>query len=122
MNKYQKLVNRVIYHLPKRLPIGMTEFSQWASDICQTYDMPDNTSTHHALAVSIMHLPPTAAFKPRAYFGHILLKGAAQEIAYATIQAAQDAKKAELVAAAAQQTAEATAIQEAAASETISKS
>jgi len=115
-----KLLMKLLAYLPSKLPQGMTEFETWASSIIKTYDMPDNDSTRFALAVSILHLDATSAFKPKVYFGKILIKGAASQIAGGVMQELKEKQqalaKAEQEAAAAKQ-AEATAQTESAPSD-----
>ncbi len=73
----KKLLNRI----PTTLPQGVTEFETWADDLIDTYDMPNNDSVRFALATSILHLKSTDAKVPKDYFGRLLIKGAASEIA-----------------------------------------
>jgi hypothetical protein len=109
----KKVILKLLALLPYKLPQGMAEFETWALFIIKTYDMPDNDSTRFALAVSILHLDSTSAYKPRNYFGKILIKGAASQIAGGVMQQLkerQEAKaKEEQAAAALQQQAEVTA-------------
>ena len=86
MNKLQSIYNQLIAHIPTKLPKGITEFDEWAKSIIKTYEMPDNDSIRFALAVSIMHLPATAARKAKAYFGAVLHKGAASQVAGQVMQ------------------------------------
>ena len=71
---------------PSKLPQGVSDFESWASGIIQAYGSPDNDSVRFALAVQIMHLSPTSAYKPKAYFGLVLLKGAATQVAGQVMQ------------------------------------
>jgi hypothetical protein len=86
---------RLINHWPTKLPQGFPQFEEWATDILSAYNMPDNDSTRFALAVCILHLPSTAAFKPKAFFGHTLIKGAASQVAGAMMQDLKNKQKAE---------------------------
>jgi hypothetical protein len=86
----KRLLRRLLAFIPTRLPMGMTEFDKWSDDILDLYDMPNNDSTKFAIATAIMHLGATDAFKAKEYFGRLLIKGAATQIAYAQMQ---DAKK-----------------------------
>jgi hypothetical protein len=76
-----KLLRKLFAMLPHKLPQGMAEFETWAKSIIDIYEMPDNDSIRFALATAIMHLPATASHRPRAYFGAILIKGAASQVA-----------------------------------------
>ena len=95
MNRYKRILAKLTAHLPHRLPQGITEFETWAKSIVDTYEMPDNDSVRFGLAVAIMHLPATASHKPKAYFGAILLKGAASQIAGAVMQDLKEKQKAQ---------------------------
>lgn len=97
---------RLLCYLPHRLPQGMTELETWTNSILKAYDMPNNDSTHFALSTAIMHLDATSAYKPKAYFGKVLIKGAATQVAYAKMQQLKEKQAKE------QKQAEATAAQE----------
>lgn len=77
----KRLFNRFLALLPSRLPQGIAEFEAWAVSIIVIYGMPDNDSVRFALAVAILHLPSTAAYKPKEYFGRTLIKGASSQVA-----------------------------------------
>jgi len=81
-----RAIKRLLNHIPTKLPQGMTEFETWANDIIDTYEMPSNDSVKFAIAVAILHLKSDEGSKPKAYFGNILLKGAASQIAQAIMQ------------------------------------
>src|ERR1700722_18846253 len=106
----KNILLRLLCYLPTKLPQGMTEFETWASSILTAFNMPDNDSTHFALAVAILHLDATSAYKPRTYFGKILIKGAASQIAGAKMQELKERHAAQQSAEAAK-SAEATANQ-----------
>ena len=82
----KKLLQRLLAQLPCKLPMGVTEFHTWADSILDTYELPNNDSTKFALASAIMHLDATSAFKPKAYFGKMLIKGAASQVAHFLFQ------------------------------------
>jgi hypothetical protein len=109
-----KAIRRLLALIPTKLPTGMTEFEEWSDDVLDLYNMPNNDSTKFALATSIMHLSATDAFKPKEYFGRILLKGAATQIAYAKMQEAKtrQEEKAKAEVEAAKQLEDTTIIQE----------
>lgn len=71
---------------PTKLPQGLTEFKSWADDILDLYGLPNNDSTHFALATTIMHLPADKGYMPKEYFGMTLIKGAATQVAYQVMQ------------------------------------
>lgn len=103
------MLKRLLAHLPSKLPQGLTDFETWATDIIETYGMPNNDSVKFALAVQILHLPATAAYKPKAYFGHTLIKGAASQVAGQVMQDLKAKQAAEIEAAKQTQGTEATA-------------
>lgn len=67
--------------VPTLLPIGVEAFHTWAADVLGTYGFPDNDSTRWALTTMIIHLGPTAAYKPKRYFGLALHAAAAKQVA-----------------------------------------
>lgn len=81
-----KSLRKLLAFLPCKLPQGIQEFESWSNDILDLYDMPNNDSTKFALAVAVMHLDATSAYKPKHYFGKILLKGAATQVVHAVMQ------------------------------------
>lgn len=68
--------------IPSPLPRGVTEFHSWADEIISAAGVPNNDSTKFGLAVSITHLGPTEANKPKQHFVDILHKGAATQVAF----------------------------------------
>ena len=99
-------LKRLLSYLPSKLPQGMAHFDEWAEDIIKTYGMPNNPSIKFALAGQILHLPATAAYKAKAYFGHTLIKGAASQVALGVME---DLKAKQAVQVKAEQEAEAAA-------------
>lgn len=85
-SKIKKLALRLYAFVPTRLPIGLTEFNEWASSVLSLYDFPDNDSTRWALASMVIHLGPTDAYKPKRYFGLSIRAGAAKQVAGTVFQ------------------------------------
>lgn len=80
----KRALKRLLYKYQSvRLPLGMTEFNVWADDILDTYEMPNNDSTKFALATAIMHAKNGQGSFPKAFFGEVLVKGAANQVAHA---------------------------------------
>jgi len=79
------------------LPIGRTQFMEWSDRIIAGAMVEASVrSLRQSLAAMIMHLGPTEAFKPDAYFILSLRKGAANQTAHAImteIQAEHEAEK-----------------------------
>ena len=80
--------------IPSPLPRGVTEFHTWADEIIGLAGVPNNDSTKFGLAVSITHLGPTEANKPKKHFIDILHKGAATQIAFAIMDELKAKQKA----------------------------
>ena len=91
--KVKRLGRRIMAFIPTKLPVGMTEFDAWASDIADLYNAPNNDSVKFSLAVMIMHLGPTEARKAKEYFGRTLHKGAATQVAHAIMQELKEKQK-----------------------------
>ncbi len=111
----KRTIKRLLANLPSKLPQGMSEFDTWSNDILDTYEMPSNDSFKFALAVAILHLKAEDGFKPKAYFGKVLIKGAASQIAGAVMQDCKQRQE-EAAKAEALKTVEATTSQDEAAS------
>lgn len=86
-------------YLPSKLPIGMTEHDQFATDLFATYDIPDKRSYRHAVATMIMHLGPQVTKVPKMYFVDSIRKAMANQIAFEKIQLIKEEEKAEMEAA-----------------------
>lgn len=113
MDKVKAIYNAIINFLlriklsfPTKLPQGVQEFEAWASQIIKAYGMPDNDSVRFAIASSILHLSSTDSHRPPAYFGKVLVKGAASQVALGVMEDLKNKQKAAQAAA----TAEATAV------------
>lgn len=82
-----------------RLPIGMTEFHQWADSIINKSGLPNNDSVKLSLAKMVTQLGHDVASAPKSLFVALLHKAAANQIAFAVNteirakQAASDAVK-----------------------------
>jgi hypothetical protein len=81
---------------PTDLPVGMTDLENFASDIFETYDIPDKRSYRHAVATMIMHLGPQTNKVPKMYFVKSIRKAMANQIAFEKIQAIKEEEKAEM--------------------------
>lgn len=106
----KQLFLRALTYLPSKLPQGVTEFENWAKSIITAYNMPDNDSVRFALCTSIMHLDATSAYKPKAYFGKLLIKGASSQVAASIFQELKLKQQEAIKLEAEKQAAEATAI------------
>jgi hypothetical protein len=99
---FKKLLN----FIPTPLPVGMTEFDNWAADIISTYGLPNNDSIRFALATMIMHAGPVDASRSKRYFYLAVRASMAKQIAGGQFQAIKERD----LAARAQKQAEATAM------------
>jgi len=77
---------------PRPLPMGATDFEEWAERIISGALIPKDPaedekvfkdSLKFTIASMVMHLGPTESHKPDAYFIHGLRKGAANQVANA---------------------------------------
>lgn len=81
------------------LPIGVTEFHEWADRIIDGALLPaDRDSQKFALANDLLHCSPNTAFETDIYFIHRLRKYAVNQVADAMRTELRDKKKAELAA------------------------
>lgn len=86
LKKCHKYMTRLFHFIPTALPIGITEFDKWAKDIIDTYGFPDNDSIKFSMAVMILHLSATTAYKPKRYFALATLKGMSNQVVSQVIQ------------------------------------
>ena len=104
----KRAIKKLLNKRKTLLPQGVTEFNNWANDILDTYDIPNNDSTHFALATAVMHAKNGESLHSKESFARTLQKGAANQIAHyimqeckarqeAIVKAAQEAEAAKLV-------------------------
>lgn len=68
------------------IPVGLTQFNEWADRLLFTYFPPGITppaedSFRFSLAAMVLHLDSQADKKPNRFFGKAIYKGAANEVA-----------------------------------------
>ncbi len=83
LKRYFRLLNA---YLPTKLPQGLTAFNEWADDIIDLYGFPNNDSMRFAVAATVVHLREGRAYVSKRYFGLILMKGAATQVAGQVMQ------------------------------------
>lgn len=81
-----RFFRRLLAFFPTKLPSGLQEFDMWAEDIIDLYQAPNNDSVKFTLAVMVLHLDSTTAYKPKEYFGRSLFKGMANQVVSQIIQ------------------------------------
>lgn len=96
MNLLLYIFKRLLAKKREVLPQGLLEHNQWAKEILELYDLPHNDSTRFALATSILHLPSDKIMYSKEYFGNILRKGAANEVAAFLMQEIKAHQKARI--------------------------
>jgi hypothetical protein len=75
-------VKRILSYLPTALPVGLTAFNQFASDIIElTGPLAEEDSLRYVVATQILNLPSTRSWKPKAYFVSCIRKAAANQVA-----------------------------------------
>jgi hypothetical protein len=63
------------------LPVGLTEFNQWADRIISGARVPKNDSMKYALAYMLLDLKPTISYETDHYFISCLEKAAINQVA-----------------------------------------
>ena len=86
INCIKKLLNK----RATKVPQGVTEFTTWANDILDTYGLPNNDSTHFALATAVMHAKNGESYFSKESFARTLEKGAANQIAHYIMNECKD--------------------------------
>lgn len=86
--RLKRLCRQALAAFPSPIPTGMAEFDAWVDSITNTFTLPtqEKDTIRFAFATMIMHLGPTAAYKPKLYFVLALKAGAAKQIASAAFQ------------------------------------
>lgn len=90
-----RLLNPSLY-LPCKLPVGVAEFNKWADSVINASGLPNNDSMKGSLAVTVVHLDATSAFKPKIHFVKILIKGAASQVAHSIFQELKNKQQEEI--------------------------
>ena len=110
LSKLRLIFLQAAAFFPTRLPTGMAEFARWSDSIIFLYGKDIGTASQDdirfGLAGAVMHMGATESRKPKRFFGKLLHKGAASQIAYAVMMdlkakqeaAAKAAKQAEVMA------------------------
>jgi hypothetical protein len=81
----------------RALPMGVTEFHEWADRIIEGALVPaDKESQKFALADMIMHLGAAEDHKEDAHFIHYLRKVAVNQVAHGVMEEIRNRRKAEL--------------------------
>ncbi len=97
MKKYVTRLNAFIARLrafvPSRLPTTPAAHKAWAEAICAFAGYPCNSSFEQALAIMILHLGPTVAYKSQEYFIRSLHKAAANQVASGVIEQIREEHK-----------------------------
>ena len=96
MKNLKKLLKLVSLYLPSKLPMGVSDFNNWADSIIEASGLPNNDSMKGALAATIMHLDATSAFKPKIHFVKVLIKGAASQVAHSIFQELKNKQQEEI--------------------------
>jgi hypothetical protein len=86
LSQIHRFFMKIKAFFPTWLPMGEKDFDHFATTVLTTYNLPDLPSYRHAIAASMMHLPPTQAKKSIRYFGFIVRKAVSNQIAYEKIQ------------------------------------
>jgi hypothetical protein len=89
----KRIGQRIGALFPTRLPIGMTEFDEWAKSIIELTDLPDNDSMRFSLSTMVLHLSSTSGYKSKEFFIRSLYKAAANQIAAAKLHEIKERNK-----------------------------
>lgn len=113
INKIKKVLVKLSHLIPTALPIGVTEFNDWADSILEANpDLPNNDSMRFALATMVLHLEstskvevnllivklqiPTSGIKSKHFFAQSLRKSASNQIAAAAMHELKEKQQAQM--------------------------
>jgi hypothetical protein len=83
----KKLLKRLVSYLPSKLPVGMTEFNEFADSIIElSGKYADTDSMRFAIASMIIHLGPQKSAVAKNHFVRSLRKSAANQVASQVFQ------------------------------------
>jgi len=86
VTKLKRLLQVLLSYLPRRLPVGRTEFEKWTSEIIGMSAIEDNDSTRFAIAAMVTHQDATQDHVPQRRFVRQLNKTASNQIALSIIK------------------------------------
>lgn len=85
--KFKHILNLILSYLPRRLPVGMSEFEAWSGRIIAlSGQFADSDSMKFALASNVMHLGAQKSSIPDQYFIRSMRKAAANQVAAQVFQ------------------------------------
>lgn len=91
MKRLNEVLELILSFLPRRLPVGMTEFDKFADRIIRlSGEFADRDSMKFAIASQVIHLGPQKAYVADRFFIKSMVKAAANQVAS---QAFQDIKQ-----------------------------
>lgn len=78
----------VLSFFPTLLPVGVTAFGKWATDVIKLSGAPDNSSTRFALCVMLMHRgDKRIGFRePKRHYAKLLYKASINEVVHSVAQ------------------------------------
>lgn len=98
LNKCKLYFKKFLYLFPSPLPIGLTEFDNWAKDVLTTYGWPDNDSFRFALASMIINQGPAKCSRSKYYFSKVVHAAASKQVAGDVFYSLKMKQKAEALA------------------------
>lgn len=108
-----KLLAKLLQRMPRRLPVGLSEFNAFATRIVSiSGNFADEDSMRFAIATSLIHADASKGALPDKFFVDRLTKAAANQVASQVFQDVKAKQAAEQQAAIEKQQAEAAATQE----------
>lgn len=93
MQKLRRILLKLRYYLPSKLPKGSTEFQTFCDSILDLYEIPKEDGYYHSIAVMMQHLPATQVFKSKAWFADCIHNAQVRETAFYKIQEIQKRNK-----------------------------
>lgn len=75
------IINQIKAYLPSRLPVGVTAFDSWASDIIALANAPDNETVRGSLAAMVINGSPFHNAYPKRHFVKQLQTAMAKQVA-----------------------------------------
>lgn len=91
-----KLLKLIKSYFPSNLPVGMTQFEQFANDIVMLAGpLADENSMKYVIASIILNLGPNTSKISKQYFVRSMRKAAANQIAGQVFTNIKEAQKAE---------------------------
>lgn len=81
-----RFIKKILAFIPTPLPVGLTAFDAWVTDLLDLYQFPDLPSYRQAIATMVLHLGSLTSSKSRHFFARTIKASMSKQVAYEALQ------------------------------------